>query len=124
MARNEYSSAIAELKLAVQQSPTSAGQHRALGQLLLAADQQQDAERELRIAVELEPDSAVSHYYLCTALLELHQLPPALKEFQEAVRLEPSADHHYALAACLTGTLPDHSRPARPRGPTQGRAKP
>ena len=28
-------------------------------------------------------------------------MPPALKEFQEAVRLEPSAEHHFALAACL-----------------------
>jgi Flp pilus assembly protein TadD len=34
-------------------------------------------------------------------LLQLQQLPPALKEFQEAVRIEPSAEHHYALAACL-----------------------
>jgi Flp pilus assembly protein TadD len=24
-----------------------------------------------------------------------------LNEFQEAVRLDPSAEHHYALAACL-----------------------
>ena len=31
----------------------------------------------------------------------LQQVPAALKEFQEAVRIEPSAEHHYALAACL-----------------------
>jgi Flp pilus assembly protein TadD len=29
------------------------------------------------------------------------QLNPALMEFQEAVRIDPSAEHHYALAACL-----------------------
>jgi Flp pilus assembly protein TadD len=31
----------------------------------------------------------------------LQQLPAALKEFEEAVRIEPTAEHHYALAACL-----------------------
>src|SRR5205823_13862320 len=81
--------------------PSSASEHRALGQLLLLSTQLQEAARELRVSVQLDPNAGTSHYYLGTAVVELQQGPAALTEFQQAVRVEPAAEHHFALAACL-----------------------
>jgi tetratricopeptide (TPR) repeat protein len=101
MAKHDYVSAVAELRLAIQKNPTAAEQHRLLGQSFLLLHRQSEALRELQIAVELEPDSALSHHYLGTALFEVQKFYAASKEFHEALRLQPSADNHYSLAACL-----------------------
>jgi tetratricopeptide (TPR) repeat protein len=101
MAKRDYPSAIAELKLAVLQNPTGAAEHRVLGQVLLLSNQPGAALRELRLAVELDPDSAMTHRYLGTALFETQDLESAAQEFRQALKLDPSADNHYYLAACL-----------------------
>ena len=58
LARNEYAPAIAELKLAVEQNPSNAGQHRALGQLMLVAGETLDAVRGSFETHEIEPSVA------------------------------------------------------------------
>jgi tetratricopeptide (TPR) repeat protein len=101
LAKRDYPSAIAELKLAILQNPTGAAEHRVLGQALLLANQPQQALRDLRISVQLDPDSALAHRFLGTALFETQDLEAAAAEFRQALRLQPSADNHYYLAACL-----------------------
>src|SRR5262249_54190816 len=101
MAKQDYASAIGELKSAIVNNPTNAAQHRVLGQALLLENQLEDAVRELRIAVQLDPDSAPAHHYYGTALFETQAFESALVEFRESVRLDPTADNHYFLAACL-----------------------
>jgi tetratricopeptide (TPR) repeat protein len=93
--------AVDELRLAVQQNPTGANEHRILGQALLLNNQPEEALHELRIAVSLNPDSDVAHHLLGTALFQQQELHAAEKEFREALRVNPSADNHYSLAACL-----------------------
>jgi tetratricopeptide (TPR) repeat protein len=101
MAKKNYDSAVAELRLALHQNPTGATEHRVLGQALLLDDKPEAALREFRLAVSLNPDSDVSHHYLGTALFQQKQVQAAEKEFREALRLSPSADNHFSLAACL-----------------------
>ena len=101
MAKHDYSAAISEFNIAIEQNPTSSEAHRLLGQCWLLLKKNREALRELQIAVELGPDSWLSHHYLGTALFETQKFYAASKEFHEALRLQPSADNHYSLAACL-----------------------
>jgi tetratricopeptide (TPR) repeat protein len=101
MSKHEYDAAIPELRLAVKNNPTSAAEHRTLGQALLLLGHQEEAVRELQSAVSLNPDSDLSHRYLGTALFELQRYSEAEKEFRQAVRLKSTGDNHYSLAACL-----------------------
>src|SRR6266851_4957553 len=99
--RRDYESAIVELKLAILQNPSSADEHRYLGQALLLVHRQADAIRELRLAVQLDPDSPLAHHYLATALFNGEDFAAAETEFRQALRLQPSAGNHYYLSACL-----------------------
>jgi tetratricopeptide (TPR) repeat protein len=101
MSRQDYSRAIEEWRLAVQQSPGSATEHRLLGEAFLLNDQTEEGVRELRVAVSLNPDSDAAHRGLGTALFRQQQLAAAEKEFREALRLNSSPDNHFSLAACL-----------------------
>jgi superkiller protein 3 len=101
MSKKDYGKATAELQLAVEQNPTSATEHRMLGEALVLQDQLEEGIRELRLAVTLDPDSDAAHQGLGAALFRSQQLPAAEKEFREAVRLNDSPDNHFSLAACL-----------------------
>lgn len=82
--------------------PQTAGGEAALGRLLLADGQDDEAVAEFRIVIGLQPGDASSHFLLARALLRMGQVPDSIAEAQEALRLEPrSGDAMNTLGLAL-----------------------
>jgi len=71
--------------------PQTADGEEALGRLLLADGQDEEAVAEFQIVNGLQADRATSHFLLARALLRLNRLEEAKAEARAALRLEPQS---------------------------------
>ena len=90
--------------------PQTAEGEAALGRLLLADGQDEEAAAEFRIVLGLQSGDASSHFLLARALLRQGQVPEAIAEAREALRLEPrsgDAMNTLGLALYQSGQKPE-----------------
>ncbi len=71
--------------------PQTVGGEEALGRLLLAAGEDQDAAAEFRLTVQLDPNRVSGHFLLARALLRLNQPEDSAAEARAALKLEPKS---------------------------------
>jgi len=99
--------AMRPVKRLLRFAPADARAHNLMGELLVGAQEFEQAVESFRSAVQFEPNLSVAHFNLGMALRQLDQTAEALPYLENAVRLDPM---HYLARNYLGELLMDAGR--------------
>lgn len=97
--QGRHEQAIAELRLAIAESPELTFIYSTLAVALLRANRWQEAMETIRTALAKEPNNAYNHWVLTLVWLERSHLKEAEESIKQAVELEPGDPDHHGLQA-------------------------
>ena len=81
--------AVRQFRAILRLYPQTPEGEEALGRLLLANNEGEEAASEFRLVTQIQPERVTGHFLLARALLRLDRLDEAVAEGREALRLEP-----------------------------------
>ena len=94
-------SAAEVLELALQQEPTKASLHEALGRAYFASARIAKARAEFEAALQIDPSDGYAHFGVGRCFEREGRLKDAAKHFKLAVALSDNADYRSALSRVL-----------------------
>ena len=107
--------AIAKLKAAVEEDPSSVLAHSYLGAAFARAGEKPESVEQFQLAVDLDPDSAVHTFNLGQAFENSGSKPRAQALYEKALMLDPKYVRAQQRLEALTGKPVATARPAAPR---------